>query len=165
MQVADLIRYNHTVREMYFNKMFELPWAEVVAERSLSFGSMRDVFLHLTLVEDRWINYTIPGKFKDWRDPDFESFRDMELLRKYMQCVEENTEKYLAALTPNELCREIEVPWGEKPYSHLSVETCLTHMVLEDMIHYGELSAALWQMGQEAPYLGFWRYKHLSYIL
>jgi hypothetical protein len=26
------------------------------------------------------------------------------------------------------------------------------------MIHYGELSAALWQMGLEAPYIGFWRY-------
>jgi hypothetical protein len=31
-------------------------------------------------------------------------------------------------------------------------------MVLEDMIHYGELSAALWQMGFDAPYMGFWRY-------
>ena len=31
-------------------------------------------------------------------------------------------------------------------------------MVIEDMIHYGELSAVLWQMGLEAPYMGFWRY-------
>jgi uncharacterized damage-inducible protein DinB len=158
MQVADLIRYSHKVRELYFDKMFELPWEQIVEPKGLSFGSMRDVFLHLTLVEDRWISYTIAGKFKDWRDPDFESFKDMESLRKYMQQIKENTEKYLATLTPKELSREIAVPWGTNVL--LPVETCLTHMVLEDMIHYGELSAALWQMGQEAPYMGFWRYQH-----
>jgi hypothetical protein len=33
-------------------------------------------------------------------------------------------------------------------------------MVMEDMVHYGELSAAFWQMGLEAPYRDFWRYKN-----
>jgi hypothetical protein len=50
------------------------------------------------------------------------------------------------------------VPWGDKPDTKITVEKDLTHMVLEDMIHYGELSAAFWQMGLEAPYMGFWRY-------
>jgi uncharacterized damage-inducible protein DinB len=159
MQIADLIRYSHMVRELYFDKMFELRWDEVVAEQGLSFGSMRNVFLHLTLVEDRWVNYIIPGKFESWRDPDFESFKDMESLRKYMQEVKENTEKYVAALSAKELSREIEVPWGEKPFAHLAVESVLTHMVMEGMIHYGELSAALWQLGQEAPYMAFWRFQ------
>jgi uncharacterized damage-inducible protein DinB len=58
-----------------------------------------------------------------------------------------------------ELKRQIVIPWGEKPDACINVEKALTHMVLEDMIHYGELSAALWQMGLSAPYLGFWRYK------
>jgi hypothetical protein len=48
------------------------------------------------------------------------------------------------------------VHWGGKEEG-IPVEGGLTHMVLEDMIHYGELSAALWQMGVEAPYFGFWR--------
>jgi uncharacterized damage-inducible protein DinB len=75
-----------------------------------------------------------------------------------MQQTRENTEKYLTKLDETELAREIVVPWG-KPDTRLSVEACLAHMVLECMIHYGELSAALWQMGLEAPYLGFWRFK------
>ena len=33
-------------------------------------------------------------------------------------------------------------------------------MVMEDLVHYGELSAVLWQMDKEAPYLAFWRYMH-----
>jgi uncharacterized damage-inducible protein DinB len=68
----------------------------------------------------------------------------------------------LKGLSDEELGRQIAVPWGEKPYSEVSVETVLTHMVIEDMIHYGELSAVLWQMGLEAPYLGFWRYEHVN---
>ena len=160
MRVTDLIRYNHMVRGLYFDAMAKLPWKEVVANKGLSFDSMRDVFLHLTLVEDRWVNYIIPGRFKEWVDPDFNAYKDMDTLKKYMQRVRENTECYIAALSASELRRQIAVPWDDKLGTKIRIETGLTHMVIEDMIHYGELSAALWQMGLEAPYLGFWRYKY-----
>ena len=161
MQVTDLVRYNHLVRGLYFDAMTKLPWMQVVELRGLSFDSMRDVFLHLTLVEDRWINYIIPDPFSKWVDPNFDAFEDMDSLKKYMQDVEGKTENYLKRLSLEELNRQIVFPWGDKPDTRISIEKALTHMVLEDMIHYGELSAALWQMGLEAPYSGFWRYKPL----
>jgi uncharacterized damage-inducible protein DinB len=99
MQVTDLIRYNHTVRGLYLDAMAKVPWAQVVEPRGLSFDSMRDVFLHLTLVEDRWVNYIIPDRFKEWVDPDFGAFKDMDSLRKYMQEVEGKTERYVATLS------------------------------------------------------------------
>ena len=82
-------------------------------------------------------------------------------MKEYMLHVQGNTESYRGMLSADELSRQIVVPWGDKPDTKISVETALTHMVMEDMIHYGELSAALWQLGLEAPYLGFWRYKHM----
>lgn len=159
MRVTDLVCYNHTVRAAYIDAMAKLPWLEIVAPRGLSFDSMRDVFVHLTLVEERWINYIIPGRFSEWVDPDFNAFSDTASLAKYMQQVHAKTELYLPKLDSTELNRLIEVPWGEKPYPKQSVETVLTHMVMEDMVHYGELSAAFWQMGLEPPYKAFWRYK------
>jgi uncharacterized damage-inducible protein DinB len=158
MQTADLVRYNHAVRELYFGALSKLPWSEVVAKRGLSFDSMRDVFLHLTLVEDRWINYSIPGRFKEWVDPKSDSFQSHQDLKKYMEKTQKSTQKYLATLNPAELDRKIPVPWSEKPGVEVTVERCLIHMVLEDMVHFGELSAAFWQMGQDAPYMGFWRF-------
>ena len=161
MQVTDLVHYNHVVRGLYFEAMTKLSWNEVSEDKGLSFDSMRNVFLHLTLVEDRWINYIIPDRFEAWVDPDFESFKDMDALKKYIKQTKEKTEAYLAKLSPEELNKQVVVPWGDKPYSKVSVKTILSHMVMENMIHYGELSAAFWQMGLEPPYMGFWRYKHM----
>jgi uncharacterized damage-inducible protein DinB len=160
MQVIDLVRYNHVVRKSYLEVLSKLSWEEVADFRGLSWDSMRDVFVHLTLVEDRWISYIIPDRFNNWVDPDFNAFTNMDSLTKYMHQVHKNTEKYLARLSPDELNREIVIPWGEKPFIELKVEAVLTHMVIEDMVHYGELSAVLWQMGLEAPYKAFWRYKY-----
>jgi uncharacterized damage-inducible protein DinB len=158
MKIPDLVGYNHVVRGLYLDVMAKMPWAQVVESRGLSFDSMRNVFLHLTHVEDRWVSYTIPGRFKEWVDLDFEAFKDIDSLQKYTQRVKGNTESYLANISVEELNRQIIVPWADKPNTKISIETALTHMVIEDMIHYGELSAALWQMGLQAPYLAFWRY-------
>ena len=75
MNPSDLIHYNHVVRELYFEALAKLTWQEVVKPRGLSFESARNVFLHLTLVEDRWINYTLIGRFSEWKDPDFEAYK------------------------------------------------------------------------------------------
>ena len=159
MDVKDLIGYNHVVRELYLDALVKLSWKQVIEPRGLSFDSLRNVFLHLTLVEDRWVSYIIPDRFNDWVDPDFDGFKNMDSLREYMQRVQSNTTLYLAKLSVEELNRQIVLPWGTKPETRITIEKGLTHMVLEVMIHYGELSAALWQMGLEAPYMGFWRYK------
>ena len=54
MDVSELVRYNDKVRSLYFEAFSKLDWEEVAKSRDLSFDSMRDVFLHLTVVEDRW---------------------------------------------------------------------------------------------------------------
>ena len=159
MQVADLARYNHVVRGLYYDALAKMSWKEVVEPLGLSFDSLRDVFLHLTLVEDRWINYIIRGRFKEWTDLNFDNFKNIEDLKNYVKHVRDGTESYFKTLTADELNRQVIIPWGDKPGTLITVETALTHMVIEDMIHYGELSAALWQKGLEAPYFGFWRFK------
>lgn len=158
-ETLNLVRYNHIVRRLYHDALKKLPWNEVVEPLGLSFDSLRNVFLHLTIVEDRWINYIMPGKFKEWVDPDFDNFKDFQTLEKYMQRVHNKTEAYISQLKTEELIKLIIIPWGDKPNTKIAIETALTHMVVEDLIHYGELSAVLWQKGLEAPYFGFWRYE------
>ena len=160
MDTADLVRYNHTVRDLYLKAIQRLPWAEVVKPRGLSFESARNVFLHLTVVEDRWVNYILPNRFCDWKDPDFDGFDGIESLKRYADATKKNTEAFLQSLTPESWSRKVALPWENyEPGSQVTVETAFTHMVMEDMIHYGELSAMMWQMNFEAPYLAYCRYK------
>ncbi len=97
MQVTDLVRYNHVVRGLYFDAMTKLPWSEGVKPRGASFDSGRNVFLHLTLVEDRWLGYIIPGRFRGV-DLDFEAFKGMDDLKSYMDHVKDAIESYLKDL-------------------------------------------------------------------
>ena len=110
MQVSDLIRYNHTVRGLYLDAFAKLPWSEVTANKGLSFDSMRNVFLHLTFVEDRWISYIIPGRFKEWVNPDFDVYYDMDSLKRYIDVVHLRTEAYLTNHLAEEFNRLIVVP-------------------------------------------------------
>ncbi len=158
MDIVTLVRYNHAVRQTYLEALENLPWSEVVKPRGLSFDCARDVFLHLTLVEDRWINYTLQGRFREWKDPNFETYQTLQALKQYMQYTQNCTEQFLQTLTSEKLTQKVLLPWG-KAGTELSIEDALTHMVMECMVHYGELSAMFWQMGLEAPYFAFWRYK------
>jgi uncharacterized damage-inducible protein DinB len=157
MDVSELVHYNDRVRTLYYGALSKLSWTEVVKSKNLSFDSMRDVFLHLTLVEDRWINYALIGEFSKWKDPVFNYFRNMQSLKEYMIRIHEKTDKFLKMLKPEDYQNTVANPWikGES----IGIETGLTHMVLECMVHFGELSAAFWQIGKEAPYLAFLRYE------
>ena len=83
MDIIDPVRYNHAVRKLYFKSMAKLPWEEVIKSRGASFDSMRNVFLHLTLVEDRWIRYIIPDRFREWVDPNFNDYTTFNQLKSY----------------------------------------------------------------------------------
>jgi uncharacterized damage-inducible protein DinB len=160
MNTADLVRYNLAVRELYFGTLAKLPWAEVVKPRGLSFDSIRNVFLHLTLVEDRWISYTLQNRFSLWKDPNFETYQTIVSLKEYMTHVKGNTESFLQNLKAEDWNLKVPNPWINKSDATITIETALCHMVMEDMVHYGELSAVLWQMSLEAPYLAFLRYMY-----
>ncbi len=160
MTVRDLVLYNHAVRDQYLDALSKLPWSKTVEPCGLSFDSARNVFLHLTLVEDRWVNYILPGRFSEWKDPDFEAYQTVDSLREYADRTKALTEAYLQALKPEDLQRKIALPWKNFPAnSQVTVKTALIHMVMEDTVHYGELSAMFWQSGLEAPYLAYLRFK------
>ena len=135
-----------------------LPWEEVVRGRGASFDSLRNIFLHVVDVEDRVINYVIPGRAKEWVSRPPEEFHDVGSIKKRVLEVEGKTNAYLAKLTPDELEKRIEFPmWGKPPVS-VRVEDVLLQVVLESIHHFGELIALLWQMDVVPPHMGWINY-------
>ena len=51
-------------------------------------------------------NFIVTGRFQDWVGLDFETFKDTDSLRGYMQLVQEKTEGYLATLSVDEFAGE-----------------------------------------------------------
>lgn len=155
MDAKILFEYSQAVRDRYLEQLAKLPWDGVVKSRGGSFDSLRDIFLHTVDAEDRLVNYVIPGRTEDWvpRRPD--EFRDMDSIRKRVKEVESKAKAYVAKLKPAELDRKVEMPRRGLPSISVRVEDVLVHSALENIHHFGELIALLWQIDVEPPHMGW----------
>jgi uncharacterized damage-inducible protein DinB len=155
MNSRDLFEYSQTLRNRYLEQIATLPWEDVVKSCGASFDSLRNIFLRTVDVEDRLVNYVISGRTKDWvsRSPD--EFRDMDSIKKRATEVESKAKAYMARMEPAELERKVELPRGAMPSIMVRVEDVLVHTSLENIQHFRELIALLWQMDIEPPHLGW----------
>jgi uncharacterized damage-inducible protein DinB len=154
----NLLEYTHAVRNRYLEQFATLPWEEVVKSRGASFDSLRNVLLHTLDAEDRMINHVIPGRVKDWvsRSPD--EFQDVDSMRKRAKEVESRSTGYVAKMTPAQLERKVEIVRPGKPPIQVRVEDVLVHVVLENIHHFGELIALLWQIDVDPGHMGWIAY-------
>jgi uncharacterized damage-inducible protein DinB len=153
-----LVEYSQSVRSRYIEQLMVLPWEEVTKNRGASFDSLRNIFLHTIDAEDRLVNYVVAGRTKDWVSRSPEEFRDMDSIKKRASEIESKTKAYLAKLTPEELERKVDFSRPGMPPMIVRVEDILIHASLENIHHFGELIAMLWQMDVEPPHMGWLGY-------
>ncbi|MCJ7633368.1 DinB family protein [Candidatus Bathyarchaeota archaeon] len=157
MNAVELIRYVHVARKNYQKALFELPWSEVIKDRGASFPSLRDIFVHSLGVEDRIINYVVPGRFPGYEKwdkiIDLGKFSNMDILKEHIEEVEKKVDSYLKNVTENELNRKVEVPRRATPTYLLSVEDILIHVAVENIYHMGEMEAIFYQLDKQPPFL------------
>jgi uncharacterized damage-inducible protein DinB len=158
VDLRTLMEYSHALRNRYLEQFATLPWEGVVKSRGASYDSLRNILLHTLGAEDRMVNYVIPGRLKDWvsRSPD--DFQDMASIRKRVREVESKTSVYVAKMTPAELERKVQYSRPGMPPLTVRVEDILVHVVLENVHHFGELIALLWQIDVEPPHMGWIAY-------
>jgi uncharacterized damage-inducible protein DinB len=150
-----LFEYSQALRDRYLEQVAALPWEEIIRSRGASFDSLRNILLHTIDAEDRLVNYIIPGKAKEWVSRSPENFPNMDSIRKRAREVESKTKAYVAKLDPAELESKIEMPRRGTPGITVRVEDVLVHAALENIHHFGELIALLWQIDQEPPHMGW----------
>lgn len=150
-----LVEYSQSLRNRYLEKLTTLPWEEVVKNRGASFDSLQNIFLHTLDAEDRIVNFVIPGRTKEWVSRNPEEFHDMDSVKKREREVESKTKAYLAKITSDELDRKVDFSRPGTPPMHVRVEDVLVHLALENVHHFGELIALLWQMDVEPPHMGW----------
>ena len=157
MDSKSLFRYSQELRDRYLEQLATLPWEEVVKSRGASFDSLRNIFLHTVDAEDRLINYIILGRTKDWVSLSMDDFRDMDSIRKRAREVETKSRNYVAKLDLAELEKKVEMPRMGGSIS-VRVEDVIVHAALENIHHFGELIALLWQMDLDPAHMGWLAY-------
>jgi uncharacterized damage-inducible protein DinB len=150
-----LFEYSQALRDRYLEQLAKLPWEEVVKSRGGSFDSLRDIFLHTVDAEDRLVNYVILGRTADWVSQSPTEFHDMDSISKRVKEVESKAKACVAKLNASELERKVEMPRRGMPSVSVRVEDVLVHAALENMHHFGELIALLWQIDVEPPHMGW----------
>ena len=158
MDLKNLLEYIHTSRNRYLEQLATLPWEQVVKSHRASFDSMRNIFLHTLDAEDWMINYVIPGRVKDWVSQSPNEFHDMDSIRKRAREVESKTKSYVAKMTSVELEKKVEYSRPGMSPVLVRVEDVLIHVVFENVHHFGELIALLWQIDVEPPHMGWIAY-------
>ena len=158
MDSRNLFEYSQALRNRYLEQLATLPWAEVVKSRGASFDSMRNILLHTLDAEDRMINYVIPGRVKDWVSWSPDEFKDIDSIKKRAKEVETKTKNYVARMAPSELERKVEIIRPNVPPMQVRVEDILIHVAFENVHHFGELIALLWQIDVEPPHMGWIAY-------
>ena len=155
MNPIDLFEYSQALRNRNLEQIAKLPWEEVIKSRGASFDSLKNILLHTIDAEDRLVNYVIPGRTKDWVSRNPEDFRDIDSIKKRLKEVESKTKAYVTRIDSAELERKVEMLRPGTPSILVRVEDVLVAAVLENIHHFGELIALLWQMDIEPPHMGW----------
>jgi len=155
VDVRKLIEYNEEVRHRYFDSLAKLPWEELRKNREASFQSLRNIFIHTLGAVDHWLDFLLNEQLRTKRE--FDDYKTMEDIGKYMAHVEVRMRTYNTSLTPEALLKEYEVTNDLGEVVRVTAEDVLIHVFEEEVHHRGELIALLWQMEIEPPLMG-WKY-------
>jgi uncharacterized damage-inducible protein DinB len=158
MDSRKLFEYSQAVRSRYLEQMSALPWAEVVKSRGASFDSLKNVFLHTVDAEDKLVNYVIAGRAKEWVPRNQDDFVDLDSVRNRTREVESKAKAYVASLKPEDLDRKVELLGAGGQSFMVRVEDVLVATALENIHHFGELIALMWQMDVDPSHMGWLSY-------
>ena len=158
MNSKTLVEYSQLVRRRYVEQFATLQWEQISKSRGASFDSLRNIILHTVDAEDKLVNYIIAGRIKEWVPRNPEEVLSIDSIRKSVEETEAKTKDYLAKLTPAELERKVEFSRPNTQSMPVRVEDILIHTALENIHHFGELIALLWQIDVEPLHMGWLGY-------
>ena len=125
------------------------------------FHSIKDLLVHIPVVEDSWLHYDILGAqphletvpiIPETKDGPYAEMPLPDIL-EYWRVVEGNTQVYLSKLIPSELARRI-----QDDGKIVSVEEILWHVLQHEVRHTAQVALLLRQAGVTPPQLDLFFY-------
>jgi len=143
-----LYRFNSRVRKKYLDAFKSLPWDEVIKDSGASFGSMRDIFVHVLDAYRYWFDLINCKDVKKFEGTDLKSIRNVDDLKKFEGEVDGTVMETVQNLKEDDLLKDC---YLEIHDISVSMESILLHMIEEELQHRGEINCIFWQMNLTPP--------------
>ncbi len=157
VSVLKLLEYSQELRHRYLDTLEKLPWTEVVMDRGASFGSIRNIYIHIIGCVDGFVKSSKRGQFSFSRI-NYDDYDSILKIKGYLERVESEANEYLRKITEEELTRKLEFKMRDGSTSTYTVEDWLITLFEEETHHRGELIALLWQIDVNPPHMGWAQY-------
>jgi uncharacterized damage-inducible protein DinB len=154
-----IIAYHSWSRAKYLDLYDRLPWEVLVRNREATFGSIRNVHLHVLAAYTFWLvkmfgRDSLKPLFKELDEKNFDRVGTVHRLRELDRRVDSELLAVGSTLTEARLRRKHDVGTKRKPGIFTEREG-IWHVLEEDYLHRGEILCMLWQDDIEPPYTGY----------
>jgi uncharacterized damage-inducible protein DinB len=142
-----LFDHNLTCRESLLDTQEQVNTEELVRDRGVGKGSMRNILVHLVNTEKSWISFLDNRKSSDIEP---ESLDSVQSIREIWSRVHDKTEEFMDRLREDQLLHVKSVKWRNQTVS-FTVGKVLMHVATHETHHRGVLTGLIRQQGLNPP--------------
>src|SRR5512142_1177692 len=141
--LKDLFGYNIKFADEVIRALKKIDREQFIDAKLSSWGSLRNLVMHLIEAEDFWINKVIQNK--DFHPYDFDDYTDLDLIEKRWKEIDGDIILFLNDLTPEKLNTERTVKW-DKEYV-FPLERILQHLYTHTVHTRGQIVSGIRALG------------------
>jgi uncharacterized damage-inducible protein DinB len=145
--LKELFGYNAKFRDDIIKSLRTLDQQAFVTTKVSSWGSLRNLVMHLIEAEDYWVNQVIEDN--GFTPYNFEDFSDIDNIETRWKKVDGDVIAYLDKLTPTEFKTERTVKW-DKEYNY-PLERIFQHLYTHTVHTRGQIVAGIRTLGGDVP--------------
>jgi uncharacterized damage-inducible protein DinB len=162
MDADDLIglaTYLRDSRARFLTTFRALGWNEFARDRGATWGSSLAIFLHMLDDEEGWIQLAARGRsIANGPDRKATEYHGFDQVAEDDARVGAQTRAFLEQLRGTDLTREVEFAESDRT-SRYPLERIVTHALVDEVAHLGELICLLWQLDVKPPYIDWLDYR------
>lgn len=149
VSLSMLLAYSEYMRERYCMAILEMKPSEFIAPLGLSwmFASIRDLFVHMVETEGEWVRRVLGEEAAATGAP--AACPDAASVVTRWEEVRTRTRRALESTSDGEMDRLIETPFAGHP--KLSVRQIFMHLLIHEVHHRGQITAAMRMRGVAPP--------------
>jgi uncharacterized damage-inducible protein DinB len=160
-----IIAYQSWSRAKYLDLYDRLPWEVLTRNREATYGSIRNVHLHILLGYAWWLvnvfgRRSLEPLLPQFEEKNFGRVTSAQQLRKLDRRVDRELQIVGRTLTEARLRRKHDLGSNGGKRWIFTEREAIWHVLEEDYLHRGEILCMLWQDDIEPPYTGYmwWEY-------